>query len=134
MNRPAPAAPVRKAEIGGGHVGGAVGQQARRGRPEGLALGQFGLDGVNGAVAGTDEQIGHAIAGEFIEKPGSCSNRSSTRMDRGAAFQLIGKARPLPLDLPEMGLIKAGALHGMVIQEVSGPVRRAAKAWSNCST
>ena len=46
-----------------------MGQKAEAGDAlEGLALRQVRLNGVNGAIAGTDEQVGHAVAGELIEK------------------------------------------------------------------
>ncbi len=59
---------MAKAEIGGRHVRRAMGQQgqARQGA-EGFALGQFGLDRLDGAIAGADEQFGDAIGGEFVE-------------------------------------------------------------------
>jgi hypothetical protein len=51
------------AEIGGRHVGGAVRQDAKARQPgEGIALGELGLDGMNGAVAGADEDRVDAFA------------------------------------------------------------------------
>ena len=46
-----------------------MGQKTEAGNDlEGPALHQVRLNGVNGAIAGADEQVGHAVAGELIEK------------------------------------------------------------------
>ncbi len=103
--------------------------QARQLR-EGLALGEVGLDRLNGAVAGTDEEFGDARGGELVEDLRQLAEtfEDADRND-GSTLKLFGKRQALAAGLAG-GRIddKASAHHRAVIQEVRGALRRAASA------
>ncbi len=81
-----------EAEVRRRHVGGAVGQEteARQNR-ESLAFADPGLDGLHGAIAGTDEDVTHARLGEILQA--RCQRGELVEQENEDAWRRAGLQR-----------------------------------------